>query len=141
MFINVRKVNFFKITGMILCGFWLLSSVAIAEEFKVNSHSQLNIKPAKCITLHKGRRCFAQLKIRWHAVTKGNYCLFKHADKKSLKCWRNSQGEQWLFEFESSKEIAFELRAQNNNALLASAKVEVNWVHKSSPKKKRWRVF
>jgi len=97
--------------------------------------------PAKCITLTQGRQCFATVTLTWRAPIKGNYCIYQVGNKQALDCWYNQQQNSATFEFESSKTLQYQLIAYDFDKVIAETTIEVSWVHKASPRKRRWRLF
>lgn len=113
------------------------------------SLSQINFsaQPANCIALRHGRTCYANVTLNWTSPTKQDYCIYikrattKQTQLQSIKCWKNSNGNQIVFNFESNKKIEFQLMSSKDNQVIAETAVEVNWVHKATQRKRRWRVF
>ena len=97
--------------------------------------------PAKCVALHQGRKCFANVVIKWKVQQTGNYCLYQKSTKEKLHCWQNSDASSFVYEFESTETITFQLIEEKNSNIYAETAVEVSWVHKSTPRKRRWRLF
>jgi hypothetical protein len=141
MFIKLGYYQRLFVSLFVLSLTSLNSATSFAAQNKHAHLSRLNIKPTKCITLHQGRQCFTQLTINWHSAIKGDFCLFQQDVSQSIKCWRNTQGEHFLFEFESNKKMAFELRNNVTNQIIATTAVDVSWVHKKNRKKRQWRLF
>jgi len=98
-------------------------------------------KPANCVALHQGRKCYATVSLSWQTSQAGNYCLYQKAGNKMMKCWVNSRESQFKFEFESSGKLEYQLIAIKQNKVLAETFIDVSWVHKASPRKRRWRLF
>lgn len=103
--------------------------------------SSLSALPAKCITLTQGRECFATITLTWQAPKKGNYCIYQVGRGKAVDCWSNEQKNLTTFEFESSKTMQYQLVAYDHDQVVAQTSIEVSWVHKASPRKRRWRLF
>ena len=72
--------------------------------------------------------------------TLGNFCLYQKNPRRKVKCWQQSKGNSTLLEFESSEKLTFQLINQQNN-LVAETAIDVSWVHKATPRKRRWRLF
>jgi hypothetical protein len=104
-------------------------------------------QPANCIALRHGRTCYATVKLNWSSHIKQDYCIYiKQPDTdittlKSVQCWKNSNGNQIVFNFESNKKIEFQLMSSKDNQVIAETAVEVSWVHKPTARKRRWRIF
>ena len=104
-------------------------------------------QPANCIALRHGRTCYASVKLNWSSHIKQDYCIYiKQPDidialLKSVQCWKSSNGNQIVFNFESNKKIEFQLMSSKDNQVIAETAVEVSWVHKPTARKRRWRIF
>jgi len=111
------------------------------------NQSRFSAQPSNCIALTHGRTCYANITLSWYNPVKQDYCLYiKHPKSKlaqlpALKCWKNSKGNQIVFNFESDKKIEFQLLSSTDKRVVAEAVVEVSWVHKATPRKRRWRIF
>ena len=111
------------------------------------SQSRCSAQPSNCIALRHGRTCYANVTLSWYSPIKQDYCLYikqakvKLAQLPPLKCWKNSNGNQIVFNFESNKKIEFQLLSSTNKHIIAEAMVDVSWVHKATPRKRRWRIF
>lgn len=140
----------------LVLGFTLISlqSVATEEYLLENDHGKLtrnnatfSAQPANCIALRHGRTCYANVTLNWNSTIKHDYCIYiKHAKKEraqqqKIQCWQSSNGDQVVFNFESNKKIEFQLISSKNNQVIAETAVEVSWVHKATPRKRRWRIF
>jgi len=108
-----------------------------------NSKTQpiFTVQPATCVALHQGRTCFAQLSLNWKTTGAGNFCIYLKDSKQPLHCWQNSRGNLLNFEFESDKKVVFQLIEQGQKQIVAETSVDVSWVHKAAPRKRRWRLF
>ena len=84
---------------------------------------------------------FATVELQWRSDAKQSFCLYQEGKKKQLGCWQNNNNVQIKVEFESNKSVKYQLRALNNNKVIAETKVEVSWQHKSTSRKRRWRLF
>jgi len=111
------------------------------------SQSRFSAQPSNCIALRHGRTCYANVTLSWYSPIKQDYCLYikqtkiKSAQLPALKCWKNSNGNQIIFNFESNKKIEFQLLSSTDKRIIAEAMVDVSWVHKATPRKRRWRIF
>lgn len=105
------------------------------------AQSVLSVQPASCVALHQGRTCFAQLSLNWRSTGAGDFCIYLKGNKQPVRCWKNSQGNLINFEFESNKKVVFQLIEQRKNHVVAETSVDVSWVHKAAPRKRRWRIF
>ncbi|UUO24419.1 DUF3019 domain-containing protein [Colwellia sp. M166] len=129
--------------GIVLLIYFSCTTVnaATIENSATIKVSGLSAMPTKCITLTQGRQCFATVTLRWQAPVKGNYCIYQVGKNKALDCWYNQQQNTTTFEFESSKTVQYKLVAYDQEQTIAYTHIEVSWVHKASPRKRRWRLF
>ena len=132
---------YFNITQL-LGGFCILTlfytHLASAGQ-KDASNTTLTAQPASCVTLHQGRECFANITIDWQSTDIGDYCLYQ--DKRIIHCWQNSNQNTTSLTFESSENITFYLMKRTSKAIMAQTTITVGWVHKGTPRKRRWRLF
>ena len=121
--------------------FYMPHSVNAAQEKMLGSDisSAMTAQPTSCITLHQGRECFTNITIQWQSIDMGDYCIYQ--EKKRLRCWKNSNHNNTTFTFESSENITFYLVKRNSDTVLAETTITVGWVHKATPRKRRWRLF
>jgi regulatory protein YycH of two-component signal transduction system YycFG len=61
--------------------------------------------------------------------------------QQNIKCWKSSNGNEIIFNFESNKKIEFQLISSKDKQVIAETAVEVSWVHEATPRKRRWRIF
>jgi len=141
---------------VLICFFTSLNSSA-SEINKENQRENVNklsvskinlsAQPANCVALRHGRTCYANVKLNWVSQIKQDYCIYikhpklKRSQLKVIKCWKNSNGNEVIFNFESNKKIEFQLMSSIDNKVIAETAVEVSWVHKASSRKRRWRIF
>jgi len=129
-------------------GFALLTILGFGGIFSHPAHSaelvvapqQLIAQPALCVALDEGRKCFTKVTLTWTTVTVGDFCLYQKSPRRKVKCWQQSKGNNTLLEFESSEKLTFQLIDQKN-VPVAETLVDVSWVHKATPRKRRWRLF
>jgi hypothetical protein len=135
---------YFKLSkGFALLGVFVLvgitSSSVNSAELTVEPQ-QLIAQPALCVALHQGRKCFAKVTFTWSAVSVGDFCLYQKIPRRKVKCWQQSKGNHTLLEFASSEKLTFQLIDQKNIPV-AETLIDVSWVHKATPRKRRWRLF
>ncbi|MCO4798616.1 MAG: DUF3019 domain-containing protein [Colwelliaceae bacterium] len=129
---------------VILSVFILMTTNTIAQENNQNiltSTTTLSATPANCVALHQGRKCYASVYLLWQVPQQGDFCIYQKVSNKIIQCWKNSKGSQVLFEFESSEKLEYQLVSIDKNIVLAETSVDVSWVHKATPRKRRWRLF
>ncbi|MCJ8319558.1 MAG: DUF3019 domain-containing protein [Colwellia sp.] len=146
MYFKVSKV----LTGLtLLLLYFIPYSVNAVQEkspssglnsvLKLTLSPVLTAQPTSCITLHQGRECFTNITIHWQSIDVDDYCLFQ--EKKKLRCWNNSRSNIASITFESSENITFYLMKRDSDTVLAETTITVGWVHKATPRKRRWRLF
>ncbi len=113
----------------------------IDKQATLNGEILFSAKPANCVALHQGRQCYAKVSLQWNAPNVGDFCIHEKVSGKKLQCWESSNGNNVQFEFESSSKIEYQLKSNENNRVLAETAINVSWVHKASPRKRRWRLF
>jgi len=127
--------------------FVVYSHGAQAQQQKINKDVQVQVitevqfsaTPTNCVALRQGRKCFAKVALSWQVTTPGDFCV--QQDKKIIQCWKNSRGSQVFFEFESEQRMAYQLVASHQKKIMAETVIDVSWVHKATPRKRRWRIF
>ena len=138
----------FKLIGSLFCLF--IASKVFAQENSQpgqttnttpTSEVIFSAKPANCVALHQGRKCYANVSLQWQVVEQGNFCIYQKGTNKVIQCWENSNGNQVQFEFESSVKLEYQLVAIEKNNVIAETAIDVSWVHKATPRKRRWRLF
>jgi len=121
----------------------LTSALVKADEVNTLKAKQIDFTalPEQCVTLREGRACFATVELQWKSPSKHSFCLYQEGKKKQLGCWQNNNNVQIKVEFESNKNVKYQLRALSDNKVIAETQVEVSWQHKSTSRKRRWRLF
>jgi len=102
---------------------------------------QFNAQPANCVALTQGRKCFARIKFYWKVEQADNICLVRKDNNYLIQCWKNINEVSTSIEFESDKKVVYQLIQQQTRQAIAETTVNVSWVHKSTPRKRRWRLF
>jgi len=144
MYFRLGKGTAWLIGSMLLL---LNSAKVIAQQEKIGnpitliSTVELTAKPANCVALHQGRKCYAKVSLLWQVPKVGNFCIYQKITHKVIQCWKNSRGNQVDFEFESSEKLEYQLISIEKNHVLAETAIDVSWVHKATPRKRRWRLF
>ena len=103
--------------------------------------THLSVKPNKCVALRQGRTCFADVTLTWQVAVAGDYCLLSNKQQKPLACWQNKRFGSVSYNFESHDNEQFTLVSRHNSTVLLASDIQVTWLHKSSSKKRRWRLF
>ena len=145
MYSNTGKgvaIIYAKTSLLLLYSLLVISPVkAIENEVLTSKPVSFTALPEQCVTLREGRACFATVELNWQSSYKQNFCLYQEGKKKQLGCWQNNNNVQIKIEFESNKSVKYQLRALTDNKVIAETQVEVSWQHKSTSRKRRWRLF
>lgn len=116
-----------------------LFSYTVSAAEHLNEPLIIKAQPAQCVALHQGRECFATISLNWQPILLGHYCLYQ---KETLvKCWENNTSSIISFNFQSSETKRYSIIDQRNKNVVAQTTIEVSWVHKATPRKRRWRLF
>jgi len=102
--------------------------------------NSLNVKPSSCITTREGRECFTDVVFKWQLKKVQDVCLINKNTGKTIRCWQQAQSGRIKVEFRSDKNVIFQL-VGDNNQIINETSVDISWVYKSSPRKRRWRIF
>lgn len=120
----------------------LLSTAPILSAQEIT----LEATPSKCVALHQGQMCYSTVTFDWQpqkgALAQETLCLHEENIDRPLACWQGKERLSFEHHFESSKSLHYFLRLSTDNKPLASTKVSVAWVYKSSRKSQSgWRMF
>lgn len=150
---------FFRVNIKLLPTLLLLLLVMVAQEASTQEQNTeqstitFTATPSNCVALRQGRKCFTKVALTWQVAEVGNFCIYQHSDKlkqsKVIQCWQNSLGNFTEFEFQSNEKVVYQLVSIKDSpfkqgiheTVIAHTSVEVSWVHNSSPRKRRWRLF
>lgn len=138
MYFNVHNA----LVGLfILVFFYQPSPANAAKETAIKT--VLTAQPTSCITLHQGRKCYTNITMNWKVADIGDYCLYqlRSQAKKVIHCWPKSNRNTTSIPFESKEDVTFYLAKANSDKSLAETTVTIGWVHKATPRKRRWRLF
>jgi hypothetical protein len=130
-----RRILHLGIVLLLLCA----DSARAAD---VGETATLSVKPAKCIALHKGQKCYQRLTFTFESSIIGQYCLYQVPLVKPLHCWDAGEREQPVIEFESDKSEVYQVRRPSEAMVLAEVKVRLASVYQQSKKSySGWRLF
>ena len=116
-------------------------SARIAETSRsVMAPPPLSVKPSSCITIREGRECFSPVTFNWQLDVTKDVCLVDIDKQKTVKCWQQAQSGRIKIDFKSDAKVTYQLLDQEQR-ILAETFVDVSWVYKASPRKRRWRIF
>lgn len=102
---------------------------------------ELSALPNKCVALREGRTCFAKIALRFSVLKPGKYCIKQHGEDIVLYCEVIERYGLFNVDFQSKTTMAYTLIEQSTQLELASAIIDVAWVHHKTSKKRRWRIF
>jgi len=102
----------------------------------------LKLKPSQCIAIHQGKTCYVDVKLRWKAQSKGEYCLYSSQQSDPLKCWSQANAGQFEREVLARKNVLFRLRESKSGDVIISKELEMAWIYKRNAKSRSsWRMF
>lgn len=102
---------------------------------------EFSATPTNCVALRQGRKCFTKVVFNWQVTTPGDFCIQQKQDNKVIQCWKNTRGNYAALEFESEQGLTYQLVTSQQKEIIAETVVNVSWVHKATPRKRRWRIF
>lgn len=145
MYSNLGK-GFTIFSTVLLFVFSYLPTIATAKATAPKKDSEVTTvsftaQPEQCVTLRQGRDCFASIKLQWQVPSKQAVCLFQEGQQQKIKCWEHHDHGDMVIEFESNESINYQLRSLSNNKVIMQTQIKVSWLHKSSARKRRWRLF
>ena len=104
--------------------------------------AKLTLKPTQCVSLHQGQQCFVTVDIHWQVNEPGKYCLYSYFKNSKLNCWANERSGHFKQELTIDKDVTFSLVSVGDDKVVASAVLELAWVHKKSRRShSAWRIF
>lgn len=128
-------------TFCVMCLFFASVKEAKATQLSSAATTTFDASPSNCVTLRQGRQCFTTVSLVWQVDKPGNYCILRKSTGQTLQCWRNAKASRWIFEFQSTEKIEYQLVEVEQNKIIAETSINVSWVHKATPRKRRWRLF
>jgi len=118
----------------------LLSMKVYSSE--TSSLPKLTLKPSQCVSLRQGQQCFVTVDISWQVSNAGEYCLYSSLKNNKLNCWTMNKSGYFKQELVIDKDVTFTLKSMSNDKVVASALLELAWVHKKSRlSHSAWRIF
>lgn len=130
---------YFRVLLSILC--LGVSGFINAEVSQSKDGPYMSALPNKCVALHKGRTCYAQITMRFAVPKPGQYCLLRREDEKVIACEAIERYGLFQLQFESTSKQAYSLIEQLTKKEIAQAMIDVAWVHQKKSRKRRWRLF
>ena len=113
---------------------------------ETSSLAKLTLKPSQCVSLVQGQQCFVTVNISWQVTNAGKYCLYSSLQNNKLNCWTMKESGNFKQKLVIEQDVIFTLKSMgdgiNNDKLVASALLELAWVHKKSRlSHSAWRIF
>mgnify|MGYP000671958055 CR=1 FL=1 len=125
--------------------YWLTTNSALAAPLSkgptMSARVEFSAQPTTCVALHQGRTCYRKVTLQWQTQSPGNFCIYQKVTNKVIQCWKNTQSNQTQFNFEAKERVEFQLVETERNIVVAETFIDVSWVHKASPRERRWRLF
>lgn len=121
--------------------FFSMPSLANSNTPSITGSVIFTAKPTQCVALRQGRTCYAQIKLNWQVSDVGEYCIYEKNSNELVQCWHSTRLNTAMFDFQSKKRVDFILVKKGKKNPIAETFVDVSWVHKSTPRKRRWRLF
>lgn len=84
----------------------------------------LQIEPRLCVIAHDETQCAVTLRVHWQLPLDDATCLMTPAQATPLFCSAAQRGEQ-ILQLSLTQDTRFELRRQQDNALIATSTVTV----------------
>jgi len=130
-----NRVNLYYQIGLVfICMVYSLNSSA--------AETWLTLSPEQCVSVHQGKKCYADVVITWQTVKTDDYCLYSSQQDKPLHCWHNSKKGTFKQEFVSNINISFYLKQKTKKLELANTELKMAWVYKKSSRSHAtWRMF
>lgn len=144
--LRIKKIKTILIIKHLLVGLCLITAsnaYASSTEIVITANAtHLEVSPKKCIALRKGQKCYLEVVFSWQHTKISDYCLVNITTNEIMKCWLQQSKGEFSFDFQSTLTNDFALRFQDSASDLASARIPVAWVYKSSKRaKSTWRLF
>jgi hypothetical protein len=141
--------SFKRLTNIVMLSLVLSMTLAVVHIKTVAADEQLNkkviffnVKPSRCVALHKGQVCYQALTLSWKAKILGRYCIYSSINAGPVRCWESAIAGRLELDFQSPESVKFSLRADHEDKDLISSEVSVAWVYKSRGRPRtQWRLF
>jgi len=102
---------------------------------------QLMAKPASCVALHKGQKCFQKIVFSWTSKAKSHTCLFSDATGERLFC-STEPDARFVYQYASTASLTFSLRSESDDRTLATTTIRNAWVYRTGKRSSSgWRLF
>lgn len=136
-------MSFNLLRWSIVTGALLMHAMPNAQQQVVDESLKVefNAQPAKCIALRQGRQCYAAVTLSFKLGEVSDYCIYEQPVASPLRCWHNTNQSNLRIEFESSTKTAYLLVNTLTKKVVSVTQVDVGWVHKTTSRKRRWRLF
>jgi hypothetical protein len=116
-----------------------VSRPAIADDLIIST--QLKVKPASCVALHRGQLCFQNIRFFWEAIDELEYCLYSDTHERLLFC-ANGDSDEFIHDYASETSESFSLRLSTTGLSVATITVNTAWVYRTGKRSSSgWRLF
>ncbi len=105
--------------------------------------TELDLKPSICALAEDQDQCEEQVDIRWHSDYPNALCLFVDQNEQPLACWQEEDRGEFYYDARTDESLTFQLRAEEDDRLLASKLFEVirEYTEFRSRRRKPWNFF
>ncbi|MDB4223689.1 DUF3019 domain-containing protein [Granulosicoccus sp.] len=102
---------------------------------------QIKVRPASCVALHKGQRCFQNIRFFLEIDDEREYCLYSDTHELKLFC-ANISGAEFVHAYASESSELFSLRLSATGLTVATITVNTAWVYRTGKRSSSgWRLF
>ena len=102
---------------------------------------KITVRPASCVALHKGQRCFQNIRFLLEADDDREYCLYSDTHELKLFC-ANSDDAEFEHNYASESSESFSLRLSATGLTVATITVNTAWVYRTGKRSSSgWRLF
>ena len=102
---------------------------------------QIKVRPASCVALHKGQRCFHNIRFFLEIDDEREYCLYSDTHELKLFC-ANISGAEFVHAYASESSELFSLRLSATGLTVATITVNTAWVYRTGKRSSSgWRLF
>jgi len=118
----------------------LAALVAVMSAHANAQDAELVVTPKKCVAVRKGNTCYQSVVLSYSASNKADVCLVLEGRDEPLACWNNVADIEFRYRVATDEGAWFHI-IDEDEFILASARINVAWVYKSTRKRNRWRLF
>jgi hypothetical protein len=119
-----------------------LAFLSLPLQAQNNNGFDLESDSDRCVALRQGQTCYKKIHLQWTAQQTGNYCLVELQTNITIQCWQQQSQAEVDIEFESTQDLTYVLRRENDSVNLAETVVKLSWVYEPKPNRSSgWRLF